>query len=244
MRTKKIAGYQSQTWNSYTFNTPLWNCTKWSFDKKLLFSSGLLIHVQYLQQFQVKFVVINYMSTAESRVHQRLLKTLLWRPTRHVDLSSGFVTFKSISLLEILWFCWFSTPYFAIFSPWHSWVAWVTVLQRIRAIFFGIWSTWSATVGRACFPILVIFTWFCNPVVTSWCGPKVGAIQWISKAGKTSVKFLLCVPEVLSMTRTPATKHVIFVFSSLIRLFKQRLTNLKQWSPLFIGYILKGFSAS
>ena len=161
MRTKKIAGYQSQTWNSYTFNTPLWNCTKWSFDKKLLFSSGLLIHVQYLQQFQVKFVVINYMSPAESRVHQRLLKTLLWRPTRHVDLSSGFVTFKSISLLEILWFCWFSTPYFAIFSPWHSWVAWVTVLQRIRAIFFGIWSTWSATVGRACFPILVIFTWFC-----------------------------------------------------------------------------------
>ena len=36
------------------------------------------------------------------------------------------------------------------------------------------------------------------------------------------------VPEVLSMARTPATKHVISVFSSLIRLFKQRLTNLKQ----------------
>ena len=74
------------------------------------------------------------MSTAKSRIPQRLLKTRLWRPTRHVDLSSGFVTFTSISLLEILWFCWFSTPYFAIFSPWHSWVAWVTVLQRIRAI--------------------------------------------------------------------------------------------------------------
>ena len=46
MHTKTFAWYQSQTWNSYTFNTPLWNCTKWSFDKKLLFSSGLLIHVQ------------------------------------------------------------------------------------------------------------------------------------------------------------------------------------------------------
>ena len=138
---------------------------------------------------QVNFVVINYLSTAKSRVPQRLLKTRLWRPTRHVDLSSGFVTFKSISLLEILWFCWFSTPYLAIFSPWYSWVAWVRVLQRIRAIFFGIWSSWSATVGRACFPILVIFTWFCNPVATSWCGPKVGAIQWIPEAGKTSVKF-------------------------------------------------------
>ena len=68
MRTKKIAGYQSQTWNSYTFNTPLWNCTKWSFDKKLLFSSGLLIHVQYLQQFQVKFVVINYQKSCPSEV--------------------------------------------------------------------------------------------------------------------------------------------------------------------------------
>lgn len=185
MHTKTFPGYQSQTWNSYSLNTPLWNCTKWS-----LFRSGLLIHVQYLQQFQVKFVVINYLSNAESCVHQRLLKTRLWRPTRHVDLSSGFVTFKSISLLEISWFCWFSTPYFAIFSPWHSWVAWVTVLQRIRAIFFGIWSSWSATVGRACFPILVILLGqFCNPVATSWCGPKMEAIQWIPAAGKTSVKF-------------------------------------------------------
>ena len=41
MQTKKFAGYQSQTRNSYTFNTALWNCTKWSFDKKLLFRSGL-----------------------------------------------------------------------------------------------------------------------------------------------------------------------------------------------------------
>ena len=42
MHTKKFAWYQSQTRNSYTFNTPLWNCTKWSFDKKLLFGSALV----------------------------------------------------------------------------------------------------------------------------------------------------------------------------------------------------------
>lgn len=240
MHAKKFAGYQSQTRNSYTFNTPLWNCTKWSFDKKLLFRSGLLIHVQYLQQFQVKFVVINYLSTAESRVHQRLLKTRLWRPTRHVDLSSGFVTFKSISLLEILWFCWFSTPYFAIFSPWYSWVAWVTVLQRIRAIFFGIWSTWFATVGRACFPILVIFTWFCNPVATSWCGPKVEAIQWIPEAGKTSVKFSYVCLKCYQLEH----RRLNMSFSSLVLLSEYSNKGLRIWNneaPCSLATFWKAF---
>ena len=186
-------------------------------------------------------MVINYLSTAESRVHQRLLNSRLWRPTRHVDLSSGFVTFKSISLLEILWFCWFSTPYFAIFSPWHSWVAWVTVLQRIRAIFFGIWSSWSATVGRACFPILVIFTWFCNPVATSWCGPKVGAIQWIPEAGKTSVKFsYVC----LKCYQRPEHRWLNMSFSSLVLLSDYSNKGLRIWNneaPCSLATFWKAF---
>lgn len=196
---------------------------------------------EYLQQFRVKFVVINYLSTAESRVHQRLLKTRLWRPTRHVDLSSGFVTFKSISLLEILWFCWFSTPYFAIFSPWHSWVAWVRVLQRIRATFFGIWSSWSATVGRACFPILVIFTWFCNPVATSWCGPKEEAIQWIPEAGKTSMKFsYVC----LKCYQWLEHRRLNMSFSSLVLLSDYSNKGLRIWNneaPCSLATFWKAF---
>ena len=46
-------------------------------------------------------------------------------------------------------------------------------------------------------------------------------------AGKTLVKFsYMCLK--CYQWLTPATKHVFLVFSSLIRLFKQRLTNLKQ----------------